>query len=96
MLSTLSKKRRLEAGATGGVIGLGRLGLGAEVEQGQEEEPEAVHEVPVIRGDFRGDFKGQASLLEITKQHVGQSENATDQMRGVGCGEDVEEAARWI
>lgn len=32
---------------------LGRS-LNAEVEEGQEEEPKAVHEVPEVRGDFGG------------------------------------------
>src|SRR5579885_2589999 len=70
---------------------------GAEEKQGYEEEPEAVHEVPVVGGNFGGDGKRQsAGLAEVAKQDVEQGENSADQMHGVRGREDIEEAARCV
>jgi hypothetical protein len=78
-------------------IGGTKKRLSAEVEEGDEEEPEAVHEVPVVGGDFgRYGKRRPVGLAEVADQNVEQRDHSGDQMRRVRGREDIEEATRRI
>src|SRR6476660_1446115 len=65
-------------------------------QQSQQEYPQTVHEVPVVRRDLCGHRARRFSRLERVQQHVYQRADSTQQVNTVRRRENIEKAARRI
>src|SRR6202011_5545907 len=68
----------------------------AQVEQSQQKNPQAVHKMPVHGTDLYRGLARDFGFVKIAERNVGQRGYATQQMRRVGRGEDVEKAGGLI
>jgi hypothetical protein len=52
--------------------------------------------VPIVGGDLGGNAAGDLGFIEVSSGNVEQSDNAPEQVEGMGPGKNVEEAAGGI
>src|SRR5258708_32270806 len=67
--------------------------LFAQIKEGQQEQPQRIHEMPVVRSDFRRNGARHLRLIEIPLRYVDEGGDASKQMQRVRTGENVKEAA---
>src|SRR4029077_12681397 len=61
----------------------------SEVQQRKQEEPQSIHEVPVIGSNFGGHESADTRGFEFAQSHIEQRANSTNQVSRVKRGEHV-------
>src|SRR5258708_13007884 len=69
--------------------------LFAQIKEGQQEQPQRVHEMPVVGSHFRRNGARHLRLIEIALRYVDERGDASKQMQRVRTGENVKEAPGW-
>lgn len=69
----------------------------AEFEEKEEEDPEGSHNVPVPDGGVDYYLTGGKRARELQgRQSDDKSDDAKEEMHGMGDGDEIEEVATWI
>src|SRR5277367_6843123 len=67
-----------------------------EHQKSEQKNPEAVHKVPVVGGDFRGDGARDFGLFKFAEGNIQQRADSAEKMQAVQAGKNVKKAAGLV
>src|SRR6266478_5902586 len=70
--------------------------LFAQVEKRQQKNPKSIHEMPIVRSDFRSRRKGNFCFFKFAEGNKKQGADASQEMDCVRAGENVKETAGLV